>query len=127
MRGIDFGPGDRIPADRLSIYLPTKDRHGVPIADHKNWVGEAMMLLTTFFGGATHLKGNEGHYFHADRGVFVKEEVSIVYAYADIERVYHHRDPLKAFIEDFAVNTNQDSVAVEYAGVVHFVSYVNAT
>ncbi len=51
--GKELGATGEPAPQRLTLYIPNKDRLGKPIADHDQWVKEAHDLLTKIGKGAS--------------------------------------------------------------------------
>src|SRR5580704_15278333 len=49
----ELGATERPSAQRLTLYIPNKDRVGGLVEDHEKWTKEAQELLTEIGGGAT--------------------------------------------------------------------------
>jgi hypothetical protein len=51
--GKELGATEEPSSQRLTLYVPNKDRNGELIADHEKWCKETQELLTAIGGGAT--------------------------------------------------------------------------
>jgi hypothetical protein len=51
--GKELGATEEPAAQRLTLYIPNKNRAGGLIEDHEKWTAEAQELLTDIGGGAT--------------------------------------------------------------------------
>src|SRR5205823_1147327 len=65
-------------AQRLTLYIPNKDREGTLLQDHDRWVREAQALLTEIGNGATAFPPVDGTWLKPDGGV-LWEQTRILY------------------------------------------------
>ena len=74
----ELGATEEPAAQRLTLYVPNKDRVGEPIGDHEKWANEAQELLTEIGGGATAFPPVDGTWRKPD-GSTLWEQTRIVY------------------------------------------------
>jgi hypothetical protein len=72
-----FGAEADPSTQAFSIYVPNKDRDGKEIGNQRQWVLEALQLLSTIGGGATAMPPVEGVWMSPE-GEFVWENPVIV-------------------------------------------------
>src|SRR5476651_799983 len=65
-------------SQRLTLYIPNKDRAGELVADHAKWTSEAQELLTEIGGGATAFPPVDGTWRKPD-GSNLWEQTKIIY------------------------------------------------
>lgn len=111
-----------IPARRFVMYLPDADRLGYRIPDIEKWVREACLLLVRLNGGATRLQPAQGLWFNETDKCLVSETTHIVFSCVTGSAFFQQLHQVRSFIERFARETNQDSVAIEFDGTIHFIS-----
>lgn len=114
------------PNERVTLYLPTKDRYGLPVQNMERWADEAIMVLGSIAGGATRLPEAEGFWFAEDTGQVIREKVHIVFANVNPQRFHNQQAQVLAFMERFGTATGQQTVAAEYDGHLHFMQITHA-
>jgi hypothetical protein len=65
--GKELGASEEPVAQRLTLYIPNKDRQDQVVADHNAWVTEAQELLTRIGKGATAFPPVDGTWEKAGR------------------------------------------------------------
>jgi len=111
-----------IPARRFVMYLPDNDRFGKRIHNIEEWVREACLILVQLNGGATRLPPAQGLWFNKTDKCLISETTHIVFSCVTGPAFFHHLQAIRAFIERFVRETNQDSVAVEFDGSIFFIN-----
>lgn len=99
---------------RVSIYLPNKDRHGNQIQDIDRWIKAALTVLTELNGGATKLSGLEGSWRNSAGKIFTEDTV-VVYSFLFYPQ--HFMEELSkfvSFVRTFGSQTDQEEVLVEF-------------
>src|SRR5437868_3463299 len=81
-------------AQRLTLYIPNKDRDGKLIAKYKKWVEEAQELLTAIGKGATAFPPVDGTWEMPD-GTTLWESTTMVYTFVDPDRLAANRQRLR--------------------------------
>ena len=111
-----------IPARRFVMYLPDADRLGYRIPNIEEWVREACLLLVRLNGGATRLPPAQGLWFNEADQCLVSETTHIVFSCVTGGAFFQQLHLVRSFIERFAKESNQDSVAIEFDGSIFFIS-----
>lgn len=118
---ITFGPSDSVSATKLAIYIPNKDKHGKRVPYTEHWVHDARLMFTTLFGGSTCSLDNLGMWYCKEQSIYIDENTAIISSIVKTEDVAKHLEIIKAFIQDFLHMTQQDAMAIEFNGEMHFV------
>src|SRR5262245_40176095 len=84
--GKGLGATEEPSAQRLTLYIPNKDRVGSLVEDHEEWTREAQELLTEIGEGATAFPPVDGTWRKPD-GSDLWEQTRIIYAYIDPDRL----------------------------------------
>ena len=113
--GKELGAAQAPSAQRLTLYIPNKDRVGDLINDHETWTKEAQELLTEIGGGATAFPPVEGTWRKPDGGD-LWEQTRIIYTYIDPDKFAANLPRLRAFLHRFGRDTNQGQVVFEFDG-----------
>jgi hypothetical protein len=119
---LDLGASTSIYAHRFTFYLPERNCFGETIADIELWVREAAYVLTTITGGATRLAPAVGMWFNKTEAQLIEETTHIVYTCFEPIEFLKNAHIVRDFIQRFARETMQDSVAVEFGGKMHFIT-----
>ncbi|MFO0966868.1 MAG: hypothetical protein U0793_14945 [Gemmataceae bacterium] len=113
--GKALGATDEPSAQRLTVYIPNKDRDGAALADHATWCNEAQELLTAIGDGATAFPPVEGTWRRPD-GTDLWEQTKIIYTYIDPEKMIANIPRLREFLHRFGRETKQGRVVIEFDG-----------
>jgi len=113
--GKELGATEEPSSQRLTLYVPNKDRTGDIIADHESWCKEAQALLTAIGDGATAFPPVDGTWRKPD-GTDLWEQTRINYAYIDPDKMAANMPRLREFLHRFARETNQGQVVFEFDG-----------
>jgi hypothetical protein len=98
---------------RLTVYLPDKDRNGRKLKNQVRWVKEARALLGRIGGGATAFPPADGTWVN-DTGKMIWEQTRIVFCYVYPDRLVAEFPSLREFLHRFGRETNQGEVVVEW-------------
>lgn len=109
-----FG-ASHVQGQRFAIYIPNKDKDGVPVTQSL-WIEKALQLLSRAGGGATAMPPVTGAWLNPESGELIIEEPVIVYSYIDGERFMQHLDVLVAFVHELGRKTRQGQIAFEFDG-----------
>ncbi len=101
------------------LYLPDRDHNGGQVEHIETWVTDACMLLVQIAGGATLLPPAQG-YWRTATGVTVRELTHIVFSYLTADAFLTHNRKIKAFLNNFAQATGQETIALEFDGKLYF-------
>jgi hypothetical protein len=111
-----LGATEAASIEKISIYLPDKDKFGVLIPDHGVWIEAAMTVMAQVNGGATCLPPAIG-VWRSDEGVLLKEGTTVVYSYIrDPAQFLANVARLKMFLQMFGQETQQSEIMVEFTG-----------
>ncbi len=113
--GKELGSLGQPSAQRLTLYVPNKDRVGKVLADHEKWTEEAQSLLTDVGGGATAFPPVDGTWRKPD-GDILWEQTRIIYTYVDPDKLLANIAKLRQFLHGFGRETNQGEVVFEFDG-----------
>jgi hypothetical protein len=105
-------------ASRVSIYVPsTVDVDKA--SDTSAWIDNACKALATMFGGATTTPAI-GTWL-ATNGDLVREDVTIVFAYAKGDALEAHGPNVVDFCERMKAALSQEAVALEVNGKLYLI------
>lgn len=111
-----FGALEAPTVERLSIYLPDRDRDSNAVHNIEDWIVASMSLLTDINGGCTRMPANQGEW-KSPSGDVVKERTTIIYSYLfDADSFVSGVDKIRAFLHLFGRQTNQGEVLFEFSG-----------
>ena len=110
-----FGTAEE-SSQQLTLYIPDKDRNGRPIKNLKEWISEAMKLLTTIGGGATAFPPADGSWFDPEKKSTVWEKTTIIYTFIIPEKFEANIRNLKNFLCRFGRETGQGEVVFQFHG-----------
>jgi hypothetical protein len=100
---------------RFAVYIPNKDRNGVP-ADQAKWIDAALRLLSEMSGGATAMPPVTGAWRNPQTGELIIEEPVVVYSYVKPQQFAERLGELAAFVRQMGRETNQGAIALEFDG-----------
>ena len=121
----ELGAQGEPAAQRLTLYIPNKDRQDALIADHDKWVKEAQELLTHIGRGATAFPPVDGTWEKPD-GSVLWETTRIIYTCIDADRLAANLSTLREFLHRFGRETNQGEVRFEFDGWLWTISNYDA-
>lgn len=113
--GKELGATEEPSAQRLTLYIPNKDRDGELVKDHERWTKEAQEILTEIGSGATAFPPVDGTWRKPD-GSDLWELTKIIYAYIDPDKLAANMKRLRTFLHRFGRETNQGQVVFEFDG-----------
>ncbi|MGF6273900.1 hypothetical protein ABIB38_002278 [Massilia sp. UYP11] len=106
-----FGAYISLP-DRISIYVPSQDKHGAKI-DNAKWVDRTLTLLAEINGGATAMPPVQGAWLN-DEGKLIKEQPVVVYAFIRPDAFETRLSEIVGLVKEIGIKTNQGEMAVEF-------------
>ena len=112
-------PGSR----RFSIYLPSKQKNGLAIANFETVADTTLELLCSMFGGATSYPA-KGVFQGAD-GPPQKEDIRMVECFCRIESWDKHSRFLQVLVGVLAKVLNQETIGCALDGEILFVGPVS--
>lgn len=110
-----------IKTDRLTIYLPDRDRHGFPVERIDDWLHQGAILLTKLIGGATIPAPAQGYWLNQETSRMVHEMTYTIFSFMAPKNFPESVEAIRIFISRFGRETNQQSVALEYRGHMYFI------
>jgi hypothetical protein len=111
--GEELGADDGYSSQRLTVFIPNKDKDGVVLADVEQWVNEARELLSEIGGDATTYPPADGNWLD-EKGENLWEQTRIVYCYIYPDRFHANLNRLRNFLHCFGSATNQGEVVIEF-------------
>ena len=103
------------------VFVPSKDKDGIDLADHHQWVEGAARMLGHLFGGSTIMPPARGTWLNPETNELIVEEVVLVHSYAtraDAEAPAKLED-LGRFLHRMGRETNQGEIGIAVNGVFH--------
>jgi hypothetical protein len=110
--GKELGADEGYSSQRLTLYIPNKDRAGKKLANVKKWVDAARELLSQIGNGSTAYPLADGNWIN-EKGEILWEQTRIVYP----DRLGAKSTLLREFLHRFGRETNQGEVVVEFDGL----------
>lgn len=107
-----LGAGDVSP-QCFAIYVPNKDRTGNEIGNQRQWVLEAIRLLSEINGGATAMPPVEGGWLNDD-GEIIWDNPVIVYSFIRPDRFIGTLPRIREYLHRLGRETDQGEVAFEF-------------
>ena len=111
--GKELGASEAPSAQRLTVYIPNKDKLGELVPKWEEWIDEARRLLTLIGGGTTALPPADGTWLDDD-GEVLWEQTKTIYCYIRPDAFRAHLKQLRAFLHRFGQETKQGEVVVEF-------------
>lgn len=113
--GRELGATDAPSGQRLTLYVPNKDKDGELVPNHPDWCKEAQELLTEIGTGATAFPPVDGTWRKPD-GTDLWEQTKMIYTYVDADKLAANMGRLREFLHRFGRETKQGQVVVEFDG-----------
>jgi hypothetical protein len=115
----------------ITLYIPSKLNTGEPIAgiDREGLVEAAMNFLLLEMGGATQTEGTGYYAEKGPKGKIAKvheEHVTLCTSLCSTETFVKQRDNLRRLANSFAIEFQQESIAVVIDDEMHFFSPTDA-
>ena len=105
------------------LFIPSHDKNQKPLQNQPFWAGEAMTLFGELYRGATAFQALEG-IFLTDDNTLLRDKPILIESYAD-RQIVEEPERLRrllGFARHMGKETQQDSVAVVIADVLHIIS-----
>lgn len=103
---------------KITVYIPATVNINETI-DNTEFVNKAATLLSECFGGATSTEALG--YWVPDTAGLVKENTTMVFAYAGEDDLKKNLDKVIDFCESLKIEMSQDAVALELNGEMFFI------
>ena len=107
-----LGAAEEAVQDRITIYIPSRDRDGAPV-EFEDWVMQAMQLLSQIGGGATRMPPAQGAWLNPETGALIIEEVTLVYSYVDGDAFAARLSDIRELMHAMGRALNQGEVVIE--------------
>ncbi len=107
---------------RLALYLADRDRHGNPVRDFAGWADEGARVLATVAGGVTRLPVSRGYWLSHANGKLIYEATEILFSFVEPAALRQRFRVFSDFVCRYGIEANQEAVAIEYDGSLHFVT-----
>lgn len=116
-----LGANAGISTQCFAIYVPNKDKNGKEIGNQRQWVLEAIDLLTRLNGGATAMPPVEGAW-RDELGTTIWEHPMVVYSYIKPDSFFANLAAVRGFLHRMGRETNQGEVAFEFEDRFYLIS-----
>lgn len=103
---------------KITVYIPATVNINETI-DNTEFVNKAATLLSECFGGETSTEALG--YWVSDTAGLVKENTTMVFAYAGEDDLKKNLDKVIDFCQDLKTEMKQDAVALELNGEMFFI------
>jgi hypothetical protein len=108
-----LGTESGVAVQCFTVYIPNKDRQDQEIGTQRQWVLEAIRLLSEINGGATAIPVEGG--WRNDEGRLILEHPVVVYSFVVHPEAFLKELPrLRSFLHRLGRETNQGEVAFEF-------------
>jgi hypothetical protein len=110
-----LGAAEDASVERLTLYIPSQDRHGAPF-DPSPWIDGALRLLSAIGGGATAMPPADGAWLNRATNALIIEKAVLVYTFVDPDRFEIEVPTLRRFLHRLGRETGQGEVICEFEG-----------
>lgn len=117
-----LGASEEPAFQRLTLYIPDKDKSGKKIKDHRKWIDRAREILTVIGGGATALPPADGTWHNPDNEETVWEKTTLIYTFVDPDKFEKNFSALRSFLHEFGKETGQGELVFEFDGKFYSIS-----
>lgn len=107
-----LGAAEEATQDRVTIYIPSRDRNGAPV-DSESWVRNTLELLSQVGGGATRMPPAQGAWLNPVTAALIIEDVTLVYSYVDGDTLAARLPDIRRLMHGMGHALNQGEVVVE--------------
>src|SRR4030042_3512183 len=117
-----FGAEEEPLLQRLTLYIPNKDKKGKEIKNLEYWVKEARKILTKIGRGSTTFPPSDGTWLPIDEYIeenIIWEKTIIIYTIIDPDLFKNNAIELRGFLHKFGKETNQGEVVFEFDGELY--------
>ena len=115
---LEFDVGEALGAEAasaqcFSVYVPNKDAKGSEIGTQRQWVLEALRMLSEINGGATAMPPVEGGWLSDEAGIIWENPV-VVYSFIRPDEFVANLPRIREFLHRMGRETNQGEIAFEF-------------
>jgi hypothetical protein len=103
-----LGAAEEAILDRITIYVPSRDRDGKPV-EFESWVTRMLELLSQVGGGATRMPPAQGAWLNPDTQLLVIEDVTLV----DGDALAARLPAFRGLLHQMGRELNQGEVVIE--------------
>ena len=107
-----LGAAEEAVLDRITIYVPSRDRDGKPV-EYESWVARVLELSSQVGGGATRMPPAQGAWLNPDTKTLVIEDVTLIYSYVDGDALAARLPALRQLLHEMGRALNQGEVVIE--------------
>ena len=107
-----LGAAEEAILDRVTIYVPSRDRDGKPV-EFESSVAQILELLSQVGGGATRISPAQGAWLNPDTQLLVIEDVTLVYSYVDGDALVARLPAFRGLLHQIGRALNQGEVVIE--------------
>ena len=107
-----LGAAEEAALDRITIYVPSRDRDGNSV-EFESWVTRTLELLSEVGGGATRMPPAQGAWLNLDSKALIIEEVTLVYSYIDADALLARLPDLRRLLHEMGRALGQGEVVIE--------------
>lgn len=103
------------------LFIPSRDKNGVDLADHRQWVEAAARLLGRLFNGSTVMPPAQGTWLNPESNELIYEEVVLVHSYTKNEIGTRPEiiEEIGRFVHRMGNQTNQGEVGIVIDNTFH--------
>jgi hypothetical protein len=113
-----LGAAEQAIQDRITIYIPSRDRDGEPV-EFENWIGRAMELLSQIGRGATRMPPAQGAWLNPETAALIIEDVTLVYSYVDGDALASRLADLRSFLHTMGRALKQGEIVIEFNDMLY--------
>jgi hypothetical protein len=123
--GEALGANAGIAVQCFTVYIPNKDKTGKEMGNQRQWVLEAIDLMTRLNGGATAMPV-EGAW-RDEHGSAVWEHPVVVYSFIKPAVFFANLPAVREFLHRMGRETNQGEVAFEFDDRFYLISHYDSS
>jgi hypothetical protein len=109
-----LGANEPTLVDVVSLYLPNKDAHDRPIANHQKWRECGLRVMADCFGGAAATPIHESLWVNPISKKVIREGTVIVYSFTSAHDFAIHLHKIEFFARLFGLITGQGEVIIHF-------------
>lgn len=103
------------------LFVPSRDKNGVELADHHQWVEAAAKLMGRLFGGSTIMPPARGAWLNPETDELIMEDVVLVHSYTESAQATEPDvlEEIGRFVHRLGKETNQGEIGIVLNNVFH--------